>query len=574
MAEMRRALTRDFSLRSAVIAVGLILTALAGREILHQWLPRLPPFITLYPAVAVAGLVCGPLAGALGCLIGVAGATFLWIPPRFSLTLPNVTDCVAIGLFLGNSAIVLLVAGSLRAQRDAARLAKAALELGLESGGVGTWEIDLQTRRITASDTAYRLHNLPAGTEATTAEDWLRGVPASDLAAAREGLLHAVETGASTSYSYRVLGGPDGPTCIRARGQVVGSLRDRRLLCALVDITDQVRVQDALRRERERLRLALAAGALAVWDYDPVARDAIIDARYAVTMGFGSETDRLSRTTIGDRIHPEDRARVAAEHEALAASGAAYAIEFRILTDTGEVRWVVSQGIALRDGDSASPSRIVGIIQDITDRKLREAALQDLASIREVLIREADHRIKNSLQLVTSLLGVQLRGVNDPEAADALRGAMTRVGAIATSHLALQGSEDLRQVDVAVTLRELCAQLGQLHPSVGITCLPCPVLLLDADRAIPLGLAVSEVITNALRHAFPGRAGGTVVVGAAVEDGTVVIRVTDDGVGMKAEGGAGLGSRIIQSLVGRIGATVGVESEAGKGTVVTLRVGK
>jgi PAS domain S-box-containing protein len=574
MAELQRTLTRDFSLRAAVIAVGFILLALAGREILHGWLPGLAPFITLYPAVTLAGLVCGPLAGAIACVVGVVGATYLWIPPRFSLALPSVTDSAAIGLFLGNSAIVLLVAGSLRAQRDAARVAKAALDLGLESGGVGTWEIDLRTQRITASETAYRLHNLPIDTTATAVEDWLRGVPAADIAVARQSLTAAVEAGTGTSYSYRVFGGADGPTSIRARGRVVGIGRDRRLLCALVDITDQVRVQDELRRERERLRLALEAGALAVWDYDPLARDAIIDTRYAVTMGFGPDTSRLSRAALGDRIHPEDRARVAEEHEALVASGAPYAIEYRMVRTDGEVRWVVSQGICIRDGDAAGPSRLVGIIQDITDRKLREQALQDLAALREVLIREADHRIKNSLQLVTSLLSVQLRGVGDPEAADALRGAITRVGAIATSHLALQGSEDLRQVDMAVTLRELCTQLGQLHPSVEITCLPCPVLLLDADRAIPLGLAVSEVITNALRHAFPGRAGGTVVVAAAIEDGAVVIRVRDDGVGMKADGGAGLGSRIIQSLVGRIGATVGVESGVSGGTVVTLRVRK
>jgi PAS domain S-box-containing protein len=573
MADGKRELTRDFSLRSAVIAVGMMLVAMAAREALQPWLPGLPPFITLYPAVALAGLMCGPLAGAIACVIGVVAATYLWLPPRFSFTLPNVSDCVAIALFLGNSAIVLIVAGGLRAQRDAARMAKAALDLGLESGGVGTWEIDLRTQRITASETAYRLHNLPIDTGATTAEDWLRGVPAADVAAARQGLTSAVETGTGVTYSYRVFGGPDGPTSIRARGRIVGAGRDRRLLCALVDITDQIRVQDELRRERERLRLALAAGALAVWDYDPVARDAIVDTRYAVTMGFGPETSRLSRATIGERIHPEDRRRVAEEHEALVASGAPYVIEYRMVTNQGAVRWVASQGIAIRDGDAAGPSRIVGIIQDITDRKQREDALRDLAAVREVLIREADHRIKNSLQLVTSLLTVQLRGVTDPAAADALRGAITRVGAIATSHLALQGSEDLRQVDVAVTLRELCAQLGQLHPSVGITCLPCPVLLLDADRAIPLGLAVSEVITNALRHAFPGRKDGAVVLAGAIEDGAVVIRVRDDGVGMKADGGPGLGSRIIQSLVGRIGATVGVRSAEGEGTVVTFRVG-
>jgi PAS domain S-box-containing protein len=571
MAERRRALTRDFSLGAAGGAIGLILAAMAGREALDPWLPRLPPFITLYPAVALAGLLCGPLAGAIACVAGVVGATYLWIPPRFSLAVPPLTDCVAIGLFLGNSTIVLLVAGGLRAQRDAARLAKAALDLGLESGGVGTWEIDLQTRLITASETAHRLHHLPVGTAATTAKDWQRGVPASDVAAARQGLLHAVETGEATAYSYRVVGGPDGPTLIRARGRVVGSGRDRRLLCALVDITDEVRVLDELRRERERLRLALAAGALAVWDYDPVTRETIIDTRYAVTMGFGPETDRLSRATIRERIHPEDRARVAQEHEALVASGAPYVIEYRLLRTDGEVRWVVSQGITIREGDDTLPSRMVGIIQDITDRKRREESLRDLAALREVLIREADHRIKNSLQLVTSLLSVQLRGLNDPQAADALRGAITRVGAIATSHLALQGSEDLRQVDVAVTLRELCAQLGQLHPTVSITCAPGPALLLDADRAIPLGLAVSEVITNALRHAFVGRAGGTVLITGTVEAEAVVIRVRDDGVGMTADAGTGLGSRIIQSLVGRIGAAVEVESTAGMGTEVILK---
>jgi two-component sensor histidine kinase len=110
-----------------------------------------------------------------------------------------------------------------------------------------------------------------------------------------------------------------------------------------------------------------------------------------------------------------------------------------------------------------------------------------------------------------------------------------------------------------------------LHPTVSITCAPGPALLLDADRAIPLGLAVSEVITNALRHAFVGRAGGTVLITGTVEAEAVVIRVRDDGVGMTADAGTGLGSRIIQSLVGRIGAAVEVESTAGMGTEVILK---
>jgi len=216
---------------------------------------------------------------------------------------------------------------------------------------------------------------------------------------------------------------------------------------------------------------------------------------------------------------------------------------------------------------------MVGIIQDITERKRREDDLRNLAAARELLVREADHRIKNSLQMVISLLSAQLRGIEDPGAAAALRGAITRVGAISASHLALQGSEDLRTVDLAVTLQELCAHVAQLHPAITIVCRPPEALMLDADRAIPLGLVVSELLTNALRHAFAGRATGTVTVEAFSEHDQLVVRVSDDGEGMPAvPGGAGLGSRLIRSLAAQLAATLQVESSPETGTVVTLRM--
>jgi two-component sensor histidine kinase len=97
--------------------------------------------------------------------------------------------------------------------------------------------------------------------------------------------------------------------------------------------------------------------------------------------------------------------------------------------------------------------------------------------------------------------------------------------------------------------------------------------MLDADRAIPLGLAVSEVLTNALRHAFSGRAGGVVVVEALRHQSELIVRISDDGVGMEpASGTPGLGSRIIRSLAQRLAATILVESRPQAGTVVTLRL--
>jgi PAS domain S-box-containing protein len=573
MLRLQQVMTKDVSLRSFLVAGAITAVAVAARAALDIPLPGTPPFITLYPAVAITGLLCGPWAGTAAAGLSVVAALFLWIPPRLTFAIPSVTNGVAVGLFALASLAVLWVAAELRAQLAAATISKQALDLGLAVGGVGTWEMDLRSKRITASEGAYALHGLAAIQGGTTPEDWLRGIPPEDAAEARAALRAAIVGGTTATYAYRVLGGPAGPRWIAARGRTVSAGGGRRLLCALVDVTDQVRVQEALKRERERLRLALQAAALAVWDYDLETGEATIDPHYAVTMGFDPKLKTLTRAQIGERMHPEDRARVIAEHEASVARGSTYHIEYRIITPAGETRWLSSQGIQIKDEMGSDRGRLVGIIQDITERKRREEALRDLAAMRELLVREADHRIKNSLQLVVSLLTVQMRGLSDPVAADGLRGAIARVGAIAASHMALQGSEDLRTLDLGVTLRELCAHFAQLHPGITVICRPEEALVLEADRAIPLGLAVSEVLTNALRHAFRDRASGVVVVEAMRQQSHLLVRVSDDGAGMDlTAGGGGLGSRIIQSLAARLAATLRVDSSPGTGTVVTLRL--
>jgi two-component sensor histidine kinase/PAS domain-containing protein len=551
---------KDFGLRSFAIAGAIMVVAVALRGALDAVLPGLSPFIILYPAVALAGLLCGPAPAAVAGLIGLAAAIFLWIPPRLSIAVPNLTDSVSIALFVVSSSIIVWAAAALRARLNAADVARYGLELGLAAGGVGTWEINLRTMRIAASSASYAMHGVPENKRRTTPEDWLRGVHPEDEAAARTALQKALADGTQASYTYRIFGGADGPRWINVRGKVVSSGRDRRLLCALVDITDQVRMQDELRHERERLRLALEAGSLAVWDFNLGTGAATIDTTYARTMDLDPGVKSLTPEQIGERIHPDDLPRVAAEHEALLASGAEYHIEYRVITSSGDVRWLASQGIRIKGDVASDPGRLIGIVQDITDRQRREDNLRDLAAARELLVREADHRIKNSLQLAISLLSVQLRGIEDRAAADALRGAITRISAIAASHLALQSSADLKDVDLTIVLKDLCAHFSQLNPGVAILYRPSGALMLDADRAIPLGLTVSEVITNALRHAFP-------------ETSYLVVRIRDDGVGMQPQAAeAGLGSRIIRSLAAQLAAKIEVDSAPGAGTLVTLRL--
>jgi two-component sensor histidine kinase len=97
--------------------------------------------------------------------------------------------------------------------------------------------------------------------------------------------------------------------------------------------------------------------------------------------------------------------------------------------------------------------------------------------------------------------------------------------------------------------------------------------MLDADRAIPLALAVSELLTNALRHAFRGRDAGSVIVESSTDGPDLVVRITDDGVGMQPRSERdGLGSRIVRSLAAQLSASIQLESTPGVGTIVHLRL--
>lgn len=212
------------------------------------------------------------------------------------------------------------------------------------------------------------------------------------------------------------------------------------------------------------------------------------------------------------------------------------------------------------------------------ERGRREAELQQQIHQREILVREADHRIKNSLQLVASLLTLQRSRLKLPEAAAALDQAIARVFTVAETHRALLESPDLRTVVLGRMLADISEHLGQLSNTVAIGCTCEAGIEVDAERAIPLGLIVSELLTNAFRHAYPPGVRGMVKVRAERDTDAITVTVSDEGVGLPqdAEHETGsersLGSTIVQALVKQIKAELSASSEPGKGSVFTLRL--
>ncbi|WP_084112762.1 sensor histidine kinase [Belnapia moabensis] len=358
-----------------------------------------------------------------------------------------------------------------------------------------------------------------------------------------------------------------------AFGDTTGWYREARETAASLAamVAGMRRGEAALREGEGRLRVALEAGGLGTWETDLGTGRSRWDARLAAMLGLPSEPVEVDGERLIGFIHPDDRGRVAREFAAATRSGAPYASEFRGLTAAGETRWFASRGLVLPAEDGAG--RAIGVVRDVTERKRREEALREALAARELLQREADHRIKNSLQLVGSLLRMHRSRMEDREAVAALGDAIGRVDAVAQAHLALQQSHDLRTVDLGQMVRQLCARFGQLNPHVSSRCGAEGGLELDAERAIPLCLVVGELLTNALRHAYPPGATGSVSVDAMAADGVLTVTVADRGAGMAAEAGpSGLGSTVVRALSRQIGAEVATRSAPGQGTTVTLRL--
>jgi PAS domain S-box-containing protein len=390
-------------------------------------------------------------------------------------------------------------------------------------------------------------------------------------------LARAIQTGQVTHNEMLILRRPDGtklPLLCSAgpirngAGAVIGAV-----LCWR-DVTDIIAAQTALASNEARLR--------AILQQIPSAIFIVESADGAITF----QNDRLGKVLASSTpaiLGAGDHLPGSALHE----DGTPYRLE------EYPTRRAFSKGVTIeaepiifrrRDGEIlrlenyAAPVRdaqghivaAVGVLYDVTARRNREEALREALAARELLLREADHRIKNSLQLICSILTLQRTRLDTPDLRAVLDDAISRVLAVAEAHRALHQSTDLRTVDFGTMLDDLCRHAATLSPAIAFThdC-PTPVDL-DTERAIPLGLMVSELLTNAAKYAY-GVEGGPVRLSAISAGGLITITVADRGRGIPggAARGQGIGSKIVASMAKQIGATVATASGPG-GTVVTL----
>jgi two-component sensor histidine kinase/CheY-like chemotaxis protein len=215
----------------------------------------------------------------------------------------------------------------------------------------------------------------------------------------------------------------------------------------------------------------------------------------------------------------------------------------------------------------------VGLLRALRDRNERMA--ESLAE-KEVLLKEVHHRVKNNLQVIASLLRLQANSIPDPALGKALRESQHRVESMALVHEQLYDTKDLSYINLPRHVEALAANLFRVYGDparIAWTAAIDPVEL-TVDRAIPVSLILNELISNAMKYAFPENRSGSVRIEGGRRNGQIVLAVADDGVGMPADvdprNSKSLGLEIVRILTKQLKGSLEIERENGTAVRITF----
>jgi len=294
---------------------------------------------------------------------------------------------------------------------------------------------------------------------------------------------------------------------------------------------------------------------------------------------FGLSSEESIGRSVFSFIHTDDRKKTRKLFNYLVKSKSAVGhFENRLVSNDGRVSHMLWASNIHYD-DTGEVKFINNIGRDITERKKAEEALTQALDNKDMLIREVHHRMKNNLAVIQSLLSLQVKDVTDEKSKGYLLDAENRMHSMAMIHEMLHGSNDLKSLKTRVYIEKLVGTLTQNYKldtqSIKLQC-DIQDISLDVDTMIPLGLIVNELVSNALKHAFPDDTNGELTVSLTkTEESGYVLVIKDNGIGlpedfdlMKANS---LGLKIVKSLVRQIKGIFEIPNRDGAEFVIVFK---
>jgi len=334
----------------------------------------------------------------------------------------------------------------------------------------------------------------------------------------------------------------------------------------------------ALQLSEERLQMALAGSGDGLWDWNITTKEVYFSPQWQQMLGY--EVNELPGhiSTWESLIHPDDKP---SHIEALALhlqdSQSPYVFDYRMKTKAGEWKWIGNYGQVVTRNEKGDAVRMSGTHKDISDRKQREQELAESLAEKNVMLLEIHHRVKNNLQVICSLLNLQTQS-SDPQIVEVMKESQNRVKSMALVHENLYNSENLSKIDLESYVQDLSKNLLRSYQAkTSLTKISIAVsnISLDIDTAVPCGLIINELVSNALKYAFLQQQQGEVKISiykAATQD--IILNIADNGIGLPPEINIEqintMGLRMVTALIRQISGTLIVNREAGSSFMISF----
>ncbi|NJN45251.1 MAG: PAS domain S-box protein [Candidatus Competibacteraceae bacterium] len=355
------------------------------------------------------------------------------------------------------------------------------------------------------------------------------------------------------------------------RPDVDSSGHVKRIFGTVQDITERKQAEQALREREEMFRTVLETIPVRVFWKDRESTVVGCNTLFARDAGYNTPEAFLHREQIKLCWDDEEELYRADDREVMESGTAKLNFEEPQTTPDGRQIWLRTSKVPLRHL-SGNIIGVLGTYEDITEYKRAERLVLDSLREKEVLLKEIHHRVKNNLQIISSLLDLQSDYVEDHRMQAILRDSQNRVRSMAIIHEQLYQTDDLGKIDLARYVEELTGYLltsySADHHGVRLQ-IEMPPVWLSIDTVIPCGLIINELFTNSIKYAFPNNRNGLIRIALEEtgEDGRFILHIADDGVGLPEDldvkQTASLGLMIVNSLVQQLRGTLDVDRTGG-----------
>lgn len=311
-----------------------------------------------------------------------------------------------------------------------------------------------------------------------------------------------------------------------------------RALEEVIEHSKRKMAEEALINSHRQLLEAQKIGHIGSWELDIKTNKMSCSAEYYNIIGTDPSKLDEGYYAVMELIHPEDRPMVEKSIQNAMVSHESFSNDYRLLKSDGSVRIISSKGQVINENSGTAP-RLVVTEQDITEQKMAEEQIRSSLKEKEMLLAEIHHRVKNNLQVISSLLRLQSRFIEDEAAVSIFKETQNRVRSIAILHEKLYQSDDLAKIKIDEYVKLLAEDLlyfYELDDSKVEMKIDVEEVYLNIETAIPCGLLIDEMVSNSLKYAFKPGENGTITINLhSNQDKKFKLTVSDDGVGMSQD---------------------------------------